>query len=159
MITRKQWNALPLTRFNQHINATKRTGIVLHHTVTAEGKTQADVMKILKTIEHGHIQRGLGGIGYNLAVDYAGRTYEARGVDILGAHIANANGANYGIAYIGDTRKRISEDAIVAIRNLVLMLERRSKRNLEVFGHGDVRSTACPGPKLTALIEAGTFVT
>lgn len=159
MITRKQWGALPLTRYSNKIDPKYRTGIIIHHTVTGEGKSRADVVKILKMIEKDHIRRNCGGIGYNIVVDYAGRIYEARGMDIMGCHTANANARNYGVAYVGDTRKQITDDAVDAIREVVRMFEKNSRKQLEVTGHGFIRPTACPGTKLRKLIEKGEFAT
>lgn len=157
MISRKQWGATPLTRFTNKIKPSYRTGIVIHHSVTAEGKSLAEVARILKQIEAGHLARNLGGIGYNLAVDFAGRIYEARGINVLGAHTADANARNYGIVFIGDTRKRITDDAVDGLKQAIAMLEKNSKKDLQLFGHGDLRPTACPGPKLNALIESGAL--
>lgn len=158
MIRRAQWGALPLTRFTNTIPKSYRTGIIIHHTVTPEGKSQEDVEKMLRMIDRMHRERNnVGGIGYNLIVDYAGRLYEARGMDIMGAHTQDANGRNYGIGYMGDTRKNVTPEAVATIKATIDKLQKRSGKKLVVTGHGLIRSTACPGTKLRRMILDGDF--
>ena len=157
MIKREQWGAKPLTAYSNKVSPSSRTKIVIHHSVTSEGTSRKAVEGILKRIDDQHRRNGWGGIGYNLVVDYAGRVYEARGINVLGAHAARSNTVAYGICYIGDGRKRITPEAIEAIRKLVKKLQRRSSKKLEVVGHGDVNSTSCPGGKIYKLIKGGVF--
>jgi hypothetical protein len=157
MIPRSKWGAMPITKGGQKVDPSRRTGVVIHHSVTAEGKSQADVEKILRQIDSFHRSRGWGGIGYNIAVDYAGRIYEARGIDILGAHTSKRNTPNYGVVYIGDTRKNLTPDAVIAMQHVIDMLQAHSRKKLNVTGHGMLMATACPGPMLRAEIEKGKF--
>jgi hypothetical protein len=157
MIKREEWGARPVTAYNTTVKPGLRSRIVIHHSVTAEGKTQAQVEAILRKIDDQHRGNGWGGIGYNLAVDFAGRIYEARGIDVQGAHATGANNNGYGICYIGDGRKNVTPEAINAIKKLVVELQARSLKKLEIVGHYQVNSTACPGPLLIAEIKKGTF--
>jgi LysM repeat protein len=157
MIKREQWGAKPLTKYTNTIKPGARTRIVIHHSVTSEGANQAGVEAILRRIDDQHRNNGWGGIGYNIAVDSAGRVYEARGIDIHGAHASGSNIAGYGIVYIGDGRKNVSAEAVKAIRNLVIELQARSLKKLEVVGHHQVNRTECPGPLLIAELTKGTF--
>jgi hypothetical protein len=157
MIKRSQWGAKPLTEYSNSIKPELRSQVVIHHSVTGEGKTQAEVESILRGIDGFHRGKGWGGIGYNLAVDYAGRVYEARGIDIQGAHAYGANTNGYGIVYIGDGRKGVTFEAVQAIRTLVIELQTRSLKKLKVVGHNQVNKTACPGTHLEAELKKGTF--
>lgn len=157
MIRRKAWGAKPLTAYNWNIDPQYRTGIIIHHSVTPEGKSRQDVEATLRQIDDGDRREGYGGIGYNLAVDYAGRIYVARGINRIGAHAADANSRNYGICYIGDGRVRISQDAVKAIRRAVDRLQQHSGKKLRVYGHKDINPTACPGDKIYKLIKDGKF--
>jgi hypothetical protein len=157
VIKRSEWGAKPLTAYSNRIDPSYRTGIAIHHSVTSEGKSQKDVEAILRMIDGMHRSKGYGGIGYNIAVDYAGRVYEARGVNVLGAHVANANARNYGIVYIGDGRERITKPAVESIKKLVTRLQNNSRKKLKVYGHQDLAPTACPGPKIYKLVKDGTF--
>jgi hypothetical protein len=157
MIKRTQWGAKPLTAYSQKIAPPVRTTIVIHHSVTAEGKTQGQVEAILRRIDDQHRGNGWGGIGYNLAVDYDGKIYEARGIDILGAHASGANTKGYGICYIGDGRNGITPKAIEGVKAAIVMLQNHSAKKLKVVGHKDVNSTACPGDKIYLLVAGGKF--
>ena len=157
MITRKQWGALPVTKYKEKIAPPVRTQVVIHHSVTSEGKTQAQVEATLRNIDKQHRGNGWGGIGYNLAVDYDGRIYEARGLDILGAHASGVNTKSYGICYIGDGRKGITDKGVAGIQKAIALVQNHSAKKLKVVGHRDVNSTACPGDKIYVLITGKKF--
>lgn len=156
-ITRRSWGAKPLTAYSNRISPSYRTGVVIHHSVTSEGTSREAVEGTLRQIDSYHRSRGFGGIGYNIAVDYAGRVYRARGVHVQGCHTVDANARNYGIVYIGDGREHISREAVKAIQKTVGKLQRRSRKKLKVFGHQDLWATACPGGKIQRLVDNGTF--
>lgn len=157
MITRKAWGAKSLTAYAWNIPLTKRTGIVIHHTVTPTGGDIASVETILRQIDDEHRAKGWGGIGYNIAVDHLGNIYEARGMNVMGCHTANANTANFGIAYIGDGRTDVSAVTVSAIKTAIASCNRATGKTLTVRGHRDLFSTECPGARLYAHIKSGKF--
>jgi hypothetical protein len=157
MITRSDWGAGRLTAYTSTIKPANRTGIIIHHSVTSQGTTEASVSSILRTIDGFHRRKGWGGIGYNFAVDHQGRVYEARGRDIIGVHASGSNTANFGICFIGNSDKKLTPKAVAAIAKLVENLQNAAGKNLKVQGHRDVNSTGCPGSKLYTEIQAGTF--
>lgn len=148
LIKRKEWGALPLNAYKYRVDPRRRTGIVIHHSVTETGHSKDDVIEILRRIDKQHQDKGWGGIGYNLAVDYAGRIYEGRAMNWLGAHTAGHNTANYGIVFIGDGRKTIPKSTLKGIQELIRLCERNSNKQLIVRGHRDYGQTLCPGGKL-----------
>jgi hypothetical protein len=83
--------------------------------------------------------------------------YEARGRDIIGVHASGSNTVNFGICFIGNSDKKVSDKAVAAIAKLVENLQNASGKKLKVQGHRDVNSTGCPGSKLYTEITAGTF--
>jgi hypothetical protein len=157
MITRKDWGAQRLTAYTSTIKPANRTGIIIHHSVTSQGTDEKSVASILRGIDNFHRSKGWGGIGYNFAVDHAGRVYEARGRDIIGVHASGSNTDNYGICFIGNSDKKLSPKAITAITELVTNLQNASGKKLKVQGHRDVNSTGCPGSKLYKEITNKTF--
>ena len=156
-ITRAAWGAKPLTAWSQHVAPSYRTGVVIHHSVTAEGKSRKQVEATLRQIDDLHRAKGYGGIGYNVVVDYAGRIYRARGVNRMGCHTVNNNARYFGVCYIGDGRKRITPEATKAIQNVVARLQKKSGHKLDVVGHQDLYATACPGDKIYKKIQQGVF--
>lgn len=157
MISRSNWGAGRLTAHTSTIKPGNRTGIIIHHSVTGQGTTEASVSSILRTIDGFHRRKGWGGIGYNFAVDHQGRVYEARGRDIVGVHAAGSNTANFGICFIGNSDNKLTPKAIAAIAKLVENLQNAAGKKLKVQGHRDVNSTGCPGSKLYTEIQANTF--
>jgi hypothetical protein len=157
MIPRSKWGAKPITRHGQRIDPSRRTGVIIHHSVTPQGKSQAEVERILRSIDTFHRNKNWGGIGYNVAVDYHGRIYEARGVDILGAHTGGRNTPNYGVVFIGDGRFNIPDKAVEALKQVVDLFQANSGKKLTVTGHGNVAATQCPGSLIRAMIDRGEF--
>jgi hypothetical protein len=157
VIARKDWGALPLTKHTEKVSPSKRSMVVIHHSVTSEGKTRKDVEKILRQIDKQHRGQDWGGIGYNLVVDFEGRVYEARGLNQLGIHASGVNTKSYGICYIGDGRKGITEKGIQGIKDAVMIVQKNSNKKLQVVGHKDTKATACPGPKIYKLITDKQF--
>jgi hypothetical protein len=135
MITRSDWGAGRLTAYTSTIKPANRTGIIIHHSVTSQGTTEASVSSILRTIDGFHRRKGWGGIGYNFAVDHQGRVYEARGRDIIGVHASGSNTANFGICFIGNSDKKLTPKAVAAIAKLVENLQNAAGKNLKVQGH------------------------
>jgi hypothetical protein len=156
MITREEWGARP--RQNPRIiEHSYRTGVVIHHSVTATGDSQKDVEAILRQIDAYHIERDMGGIGYNLCVDYAGRIYVGRGLRYQGAHVVDNNARNYGICYIGDGRNPVPKAAVAGIKKAVNLCRDRAGHKLAIKGHQDLWPTACPGDNLMRLVNSGAF--
>lgn len=154
MIPRKAWGALP--RQNPRvIEHSYRTGVVIHHSVTATGKSREDVYAILRQIDAYHREEKYGGIGYNACVDYAGRIYQARGLKYQGAHVVDNNARNYGICYIGDGRDRVPAAAIAGLRKAVGICQDRAGHKLRILGHQELWATACPGDNLMRILHDG----
>ena len=158
MIKRSEWGAKPLNAYTNTIAPPVRANVVIHHSVTSEGGTKAKVEAILRQIDNLHRSKGWGGIGYNLAVDYDGRIYEARGIDIIGCHASGMNTKGYGVCYIGDGRKGITEKGVAGIRSAINTLQNHSAKQLKVVGHRDINSTECPSEKIYSIIKSGGFV-
>src|SRR5206468_2171048 len=71
-------------------------------------------------------ERGWADIGYHFVIDGAGRVFEGRHADVLGAHAGGANMDNIGIAMMGDyNRDQLSADQKTALRRLITFLALR----------------------------------
>ncbi|MEM7323121.1 MAG: DUF4214 domain-containing protein [Actinomycetota bacterium] len=80
--------------------------MVLHHTVTANSYSEADVDDIIRAIYYGHVVvNGWCDIGYNFIVDRFGRIWEARtdSLDrpVIGGHSRGFNTGTVGVALLG----------------------------------------------------------
>ena len=80
--------------------------MVIHHTVTANDYSEADVDDIIRAIYYGHVVvNGWCDIGYNFVVDRFGRIWEARtdslNQAVIGGHARGFNTGTVGVALLG----------------------------------------------------------
>ncbi len=138
----------------------------VHHTVTLNGYSRAEVPGILRSIYAFHVNsRGYRDIGYNFLVDRFGRVWEGRagGVEraVVGAHTFGYNHVAFAASAIGTYSGAAPSPAMLdAFTELFawklgmhgvdplasIRLEGRQVRT--VSGHRDVNSTECPGGRL-----------
>lgn len=172
--SRTSWGARPPTSAPVEASAGLRLAFV-HHSVTTNDYSQADVPGILRGIQDYHMDaNGWSDIGYNFAVDRFGGIWEAHsgGIvrSIIGAQAAGFNTSSVGVVMLGDftsappTAAQLSAVAeIIAWRFAVAgvdptqpvtyttstgssKFEPGATVTLDpVSGHRDVGLTACPG--------------
>ena len=122
------------------------TSIVVHHSASPETTSR-------ETIERWHKDRGFSQIGYHFYIyrtTHKGpRITGGRPVEIMGAHAKGFNDGSIGICLAGDYTK--SEPAADMWDHLLticrLMMQRYNLTVDDIYGHGQVGSTAtaCPG--------------
>jgi peptidoglycan hydrolase-like protein with peptidoglycan-binding domain len=149
IISRKSWGARSPQSTVHTTTWSRRTGFVVHH-------SGADDDQTVKEIQRYHMDsNGWSDIGYNFLVDKKGRIYEGRGWLGIGAHVAGHNTATIGVCVIGDYRSELpSTKALQAVAWLLKEAERRKGRDLSIFGHRDLGSTACPGGDLYGWVRS-----
>jgi len=102
IITRAQWGGRQPSGTPSTL-ATPVNIVVIHHTVTGTGTTQAACAPIVRSIQNHHMNtNGWLDIGYNFLVCEDGNIYEGRGWTRVGAHAVSWNSRSIGIAVIGD---------------------------------------------------------
>jgi hypothetical protein len=110
IFTRADWGADESLRLGACPSGPENAGAIkvafVHHTVTGNGYTPADVPAIIRSIYAFHVQsEGWCDVGYNFLVDQFGRVFEGRygGIDqaVLGAHTGGFNTGSFGVAMIG----------------------------------------------------------
>ncbi len=141
----------------------------VHHTVTGNDYTEADVPGIIRSIYAYHTRsRGWSDIGYNFLVDKFGRIWEGRygGVDraVVGAHTLGYNEYSFAMSAIGNYETTEPSAATLqaygALFAWKLSLHGVSAASTSqvvgkstfqaVNGHRDAGQTACPGKYLYA---------
>lgn len=153
---RKLWGARPpKTTYSKHIPE----GIVIHHTAGAAPLAIKKVEAEIRMHQDFHMRpenrggRGWNDIGYHLFIDRAGRIWEGRPLDAIGAHTHDHNTGNIGIAFMGNyeymkpnlLQKRAYKRAVQIIRDHGYNIH-------TVNDHvGLTKDTACPGKNLIAL--------
>lgn len=155
--SRAEWGSVWPEQGGASVAPPARKGVILHHSVTAEGTDRASVGAILRAIERLDRDTNKWSGSYNYAIDHAGTVYELTGLSRVGTHAANNNTPYWGICYIGDGRSGYPEAAAAATRELMSWLSIQAGHPLVVRGHQQVNNTACPGGLIQARINAGYF--
>lgn len=160
MLPRSDWTS---TRDNRHtpLSRTATTSITVHYPAsgnrTHAGESKAKTAQWLEGWRKLHVNgHGWADIGYNYAVDQAGRVWFLTGND-RGAHAGTnaGNSTSVGVLFIVGNNEKPTEKAINAFRELRAHLLKSLPNATRVRGHKDWKSTACPGPHLYALVKSG----
>ena len=111
--------------------------IVLHHSCS-KGQTVEQIHSI-------HNDKGWNGIGYHYYIRRDGNIYSGRPQFAVGSHCQGHNKDTIGICFEGDFRKdKITQEQIVAGKELIEYLNRSYSKKLKVFNHGELSPTMCP---------------
>jgi N-acetylmuramoyl-L-alanine amidase/Bacterial SH3 domain len=132
--------------------------ITVHHTETPTNDSMS-VPARLRQIQNYHIDvRGWCDIGYHFLVGRDGNVYQGRRENTLGAHVANANSGNVGVAFIGSFMNAPPtiemENAAARIIGAVSRGYGITLNRTNVKGHRERGSTDCPGDELYARLGA-----
>ena len=135
--------------------------LTVHHTAGAMvtdawGPTAGE----LESIREFHAGRGALGrnwadIAYHFAVDRAGRVWQARPLAYQGAHVKGHNEHNLGIVLLGNFDVQSPSAAqLIALSNFMVFLRGLYCVPLgEVYTHGELGMTDCPGKRLQAFMD------
>ncbi|RNF93807.1 peptidoglycan recognition protein family protein, partial [Streptomyces botrytidirepellens] len=177
IITRAGWGANEKIRESGYAYSKSVKVAFVHHTVTGNSYTCAQVPSVLRSIYRYHVQSmGWRDYGYNFTIDKCGNIYEGRagGVTraVLGAHTLGFNQNSMGVAVLGTySAKKPSAKAVRALAKLTawkLGLFNRNPRGTThlvsgggnkykkgvkvklrvISGHRDGFATECPGQRL-----------
>lgn len=167
--SRAQWGADERLRSGSPSYGSVRGGVI-HHTVNANGYSQADVPAIMRSIYAYHTQsRGWSDIGYNFLIDQFGGIWEGRygGIDqpVIGAQTLNYNGVTFGTSAIGNfettepSQAMLDSYARLYAWKLGLsgvaadgQTSLYGETHPAIVGHRDLGQTACPGLYLYARV-------
>jgi N-acetylmuramoyl-L-alanine amidase len=118
--------------------------IIIHHTGvdTSLEKLRASVQR-----------RGYSDIPYHFVIDTDGTLHATRPITRMGAHCKGHNADSIGIALMGNLDRVPPTEAQVATLTR-LIADLRRKYPVPIFGHGELRNTACPGKFLHPVLDA-----
>lgn len=144
IIPREQWGAKKPGHLD---SATKFTRITVHHT-TDNAKFDKTDLEFLRLIQKHHQKTNKwADIGYHFLIGHDGMIYQGRNLEFTGAHVRGKNEGNIGIALLGDyNRDQLHPSQLRSLQKLLNALRERfdiSSKN--VFGHGELGDTKCPG--------------
>ena len=139
-------------------------GIYLHWPGSSDsfkGKSPEEIATVLRGYRRDHIVgNGWRDIAYGAAVDWAGRTYELRGLDMeVGSNGGDQSNSEAGsILFLLGTREVPTAEMIKGANGLLAQYA-------DAYGKGYLRghrespdaSTSCPGARIMGLIEDGSL--
>lgn len=160
--SRDDWEARP---YEAHypLDRDQVRGIALHWpAMTKPLRDVAAVKAALRSWQAYHMDtRGWSDIAYQVAIDQAGNTYRLRGLKFRsGANGDTVTNLEYGaLLLVVAEGEKPSETLVKAVRSRVAAHRRLFPRSRLIVGHGQIRPepTACPGPAIQRLIDAGHF--
>lgn len=150
-LTRAGWGARP-AKARVELNPARVVNLFLHHTTG----TYTDWKAATKSIQAFHMTtRGWNDIAYNWLVAPDGTKIEGRGWMAVGGHTKGHNSTSVAIAYLGDGRQPVPDDATRAILELADAADAIFRKSLTRRCHSDVGATECPGGLLRTWWKTG----
>ncbi|HZW09346.1 MAG TPA: peptidoglycan recognition family protein [Phycisphaerales bacterium] len=158
VVARASWtSARPNLPDTNPMNGISR--ITVHHDgMNAFTSTsQAAAAQRLESIRRSHVSaNGWADIGYHYVIDPAGRVWEARPVNLQGAHVKDNNEHNLGVMVMGNYDQQSPTGASTkALDDFVSAMMRKYRVPVSrVYTHQEIRPTACPGRSLQYVMES-----
>lgn len=161
--SRRQWGARRRRHHPGRLDPDQVVGIALHWPAMGsplEGIPQ--VMAALRDWQDLHMDspsRGWSDIAYQEAVDQWGNYYALRGLRNRPAANGTTltNGTHGAILLILAYGERPSPAMVETVRRRIRRHRELFPRSRFIHGHGDLKSTSCPGPIVAGMIDDGRF--
>jgi N-acetylmuramoyl-L-alanine amidase len=118
--------------------------IIVHHT-----GVDASLEQLRRSVQ----RRGYSDIPYHFVITADGAVHATRPLERMGAHCKGHNADSVGVALMGNLDKVPPTEAQVAAL-ISLLADLRRKWDVPIFGHGELRNTACPGKFLRPVLDA-----
>jgi hypothetical protein len=96
-------------------------------------------------------------LGYNVAVDQTGLSWEIRGTDFRPAANIHHNNHTFTIVVLVDGQEPCNGLMVDTVRELVSWARLQAGKPLPVIGHRDLAATQCPGAGVYQQIETNQF--
>lgn len=155
VFSRRSWGAASARGSQSRMNPSR---VTVHHTDGHPRTELAASIEEMRGYQAYHMKgHGWADIGYHFVVDGAGRVFEGRHTDVLGAHAEGANTNNVGIAVMGDYNKtQLNGAQKDMLRHLISFLaikyQTDPRQNGFIQGHQHFNNTDCPGRNIAAYL-------
>lgn len=160
--SRAEWGgAAPLDRYL--LDRKDVEGVALHWPAISRPLGNVEACKrALRSFQHYHmVDRGWSDIAYQIAVDQDGNSYGLRGLRYRSAANGDtATNLRFGaFLLLVATGEHPTPEMVATVRARCAAHRRLFPASTRIVGHDDIRPepTACPGPLVGALIDAGKF--
>ena len=131
------------------------TRIVIHY--TADKRANRDTAQYLRNMQRSYVDNRGYSLGYSVAVDQDGLTWEIRGVDFMPAANVGYNDQTFVILALVDWQNPCNELMVPRIQQLVAWARQQAGKPLPVVGHRDIAPTRCPGDGIYQQIQNHVF--
>jgi hypothetical protein len=155
IVSRTAWGARNPTRITPLNTPVRR--LIVHHGASPAGRSATDERALIRSYQSLHMDtRGWTDIAYNILIGQSGTAYEGRGPDRQGGATGSPwDAESISICLVGNFQTDIPTpelvDTLVAvIRDLID--SGHLTVDVEITGHIDHFSTACPGSNVVALL-------
>ncbi len=153
-VPRAQWGA----RARNCGGAQSPSRMTIHHTETPNADPLSAAAR-MRQMQNYHIDvRGWCDLGYHFVVGKDGQVYAGRREDLRGAHAANHNQDNVGVAFIGTYHGGVPsaemQSAAARLMSAVADQWGITLSRTTVRSHRELGSTNCPGDALQARLDA-----
>lgn len=129
--------------------------VVIHY--TADKRANRDTAQYLRNMQRSYVDNRGYSLGYSVAVDQNGVSWEIRGTDHMPAANVAFNDRTWVILALVDWQDEANPQMVDTIRRLVAWAREQTGKNTPVVGHRDIASTRCPGDGIYNQIKNGTF--
>lgn len=129
--------------------------IVIHY--TGAQTVNRDTAKLLQDSQRYYVNNRGYSLGYSVAVDQDGVSWEIRGTDFIPAANKNYNGVTWVIQVLVDWQDGCNRKMVETVRDLVWFARRKIGRDVPVIGHRDIGSTRCPGDGVYIQVQNKVF--
>ncbi|MBI5242024.1 MAG: N-acetylmuramoyl-L-alanine amidase [Elusimicrobia bacterium] len=156
VFSRRSWGAAAPRGSQSRMSPSR---VTVHHTDGHPRTELAASIEEMRGYQSYHMNgHGWADIGYHFVVDGAGRVFEGRHADVLGAHAEGANLNNIGIAVMGDYNKvQLNGAQKDMLRHLISFLaikyQTDPRQNGFIQGHMHFNNTDCPGAHIAAYLS------
>lgn len=129
--------------------------IVIHY--TGSQTVNRNTAELLKGSQRSYVNNRGYSLGYSVAVDQDGVSWEIRGTDFIPAANKNYNGVTWVIQVLVDWQDGCNRQMVETVRDLVWFARHNIGRDVPVIGHRDIGSTRCPGDGVYDQVQRKVF--
>lgn len=129
--------------------------VVIHY--TADKRANPDTAAYVRAMQRSYVDNRGYSLGYSVAVDQDGISWEIRGTDHMPAANVGYNDRTFVVLCLVDWQDAANPAMVDKVRSIVSWARQQAGRTLPVIGHRDLAATRCPGDGLYAQIKEHVF--
>jgi hypothetical protein len=127
--------------------------VAVHYTAAAT--IPDDTAGYLRAIQNDYVTNRGYSIGYSVAVDQTGLSWELRGVDFKAAANRGMNDRTFCILVLVDGADPLNPAMLSTVQDLIAQFRAESPLDfVQIVGHQEIGATACPGIGVQTQIES-----